>query len=385
MLAGMAVPLLDLHAQYAPLREEIERAVCDVLRSQRFILGPVVETFEADIARYSGCEHGIGMSSGTDALLAALMAENIGSGDEVITTPFSFFATAGAVHRVGARAVFVDIDPDTYNIDAARIEAAVTPRTKAIIPVHLFGQMADMDPIMELAKRRSLCVIEDAAQSIGAELDGRRACSIGHYGCLSFFPSKNLGAAGDAGMLVCRDAARADLVRRIRSHGSRKKYYHELVGANFRIDALQAAVLQVKLAHLDSWTAGRQRNAAHYRARFAQSGHVVTHARDFKTSAQLLLPLEAPSRRHVYNQFVVRVKNRDGLRAHLDRAGIGHEVYYPLPFHLQECFRSLGYKPGDFPAAEQAAGEVLALPIYPELTEAQLDEVIAAVLAYLSM
>jgi dTDP-4-amino-4,6-dideoxygalactose transaminase len=379
----MPVPLLDLHAQYTPLRDEIEAAVRSVLDSQRFILGPVVETFEAAVARYSGCEHGVGMSSGTDALLAVLMAEGIGPGDEVITTPYSFFATAGAVHRVGARPVFVDIDADTFNIDPARVEAAITERTRAIMPVHLFGQMAEMAPLMELAERRSLCVIEDAAQAIGAEYCGQRAGSIGHYGCLSFFPSKNLGGAGDAGMVVCRDAARADMLRRLRNHGSRIKYFHELVGGNFRLDALQAAILQVKLKYLDGWTAGRQRNVERYRALFAQSGRAVAHAALLRTPGQIVLPPEAPTRRHVYNQFVVRVQDRDGLRAHLERAGIGQEIYYPRPFHLQECFGGLGYKAGDFPVSEQASNEVLALPIYPELTSAQLQEVAGKVLDFL--
>jgi dTDP-4-amino-4,6-dideoxygalactose transaminase len=380
----MAVPLLDLNAQYLPLRDEIAAAVRSVLDSQHFILGPVVEAFEASVAKYSGCEHAVGMSSGTDALLAVLMAEGIGPGDEVITTPFSFFATAGAVHRLGARAVFVDIDADTFNLDPARIEAAITPRTRAIMPVHLFGQMADMGPIMEIAQRRALCVVEDAAQAIGAEYRGQRAGSIGHYGCLSFFPSKNLGGAGDGGMVVCRDAARADLLRRVRNHGSRTKYYHELVGGNFRLDALQAAILQVKLKYLDGWTAGRQRNADRYRALFAASGRAVLHASLLQTPQQIVPSVEAPARRHVYNQFVVRVQDRDGLRAHLQRRGIGQEVYYPLPFHLQECFVGLGHKAGDFPVSEQAAREVLALPIYPELTTGQLEEVAGAVLEFLA-
>jgi dTDP-4-amino-4,6-dideoxygalactose transaminase len=379
----MPVPLLDLHAQYVTLRPELEAAVRAVFASQRFILGPEVEQLEAEVAHYSGCEFGIGMSSGTDALLAALMAEGIGPGDEVITPPFSFFATAGVVHRLGARPVFVDIEPDTFNLDPTKLEAAVTSRTRAIIAVHLFGQMADMDAVMEVASRRGLCVIEDAAQSIGAELAGRRAGSIGDYGCLSFFPSKNLGAAGDAGMVVCRDPARADRLRLLRSHGSRNKYFHDFVGGNFRIDALQAAILRVKLPHLDGWTAKRAQNARFYRDRFAKAGRVVDRASQLARGT-LVAPIEAPSRRHVYNQFVIRVKDRDGLRAHLDARGIGSEVYYPLPFHLQECFRYLGHGAGAFAVSEQAAAEVLALPIYPELTAGQLEEVASAVLEHLA-
>jgi dTDP-4-amino-4,6-dideoxygalactose transaminase len=375
----MAIPLLDLNAQYVPLREELLEAVRSVLDSQRFILGPVVESFEAEVARYSGVEHGIGMSSGTDALLAALMAEGIGPGDEVITTPFSFFATAGAVARVGATLVLSEIDPDSFNLDPALLEAKITKRTRAIIPVHLYGQMADMDPIMEIAARHGLIVIEDGAQSIGAEYKGKRCGSIGDYGCLSFFPSKNLGGAGDGGMVVCRDADKAEKVRVMRSHGSKVRYYHTLVGGNFRLDALQAAVLQVKLKYLDGWSAARQRNAKRYRELFAASGHAVQHAAELREGT-VMPALEAPARRHVYNQFVIRVKNRDAVRKGLESRGIGTEVYYPVPFHLQECFKSLGHGKGAFPHSERASEEVLALPIYPELTDGQLQEVAAAVL-----
>jgi dTDP-4-amino-4,6-dideoxygalactose transaminase len=380
----MAIPLLDLQAQYKSLRTELQAAVVEVLDSQRFILGPVVEAFEADVARYSGCEHAIGMSSGTDALLAVLMAEGIGPGDEVITSPFSFFATAGAVHRVGARPVFVDIDPDTFNLDPARLEAAVTERTRAIIPVHLFGQMADMDPIMKLAEQRRLVVIEDAAQAIGAEYKGRRAGSIGHYGCLSFFPSKNLGGVGDGGMTLCREQGRAERLRYMRNHGSKTKYYHQFVGGNFRLDALQAAVLAVKLPHLDSWSQARQRNAERYRALLSASGRALDRAADLRDKAHVVLPKQAPARRHVFNQFVIRVQDRDGLRDHLNAQGIGNEVYYPLPFHLQECFAYLGYKQGAFAVSEQAAREVIALPIYPELTESQIETVARAVLEFIA-
>jgi dTDP-4-amino-4,6-dideoxygalactose transaminase len=380
----MHVPLLDLAAQYEALRPEIESAVKAVLESQRFILGPVVESFEAQIAQYCQCAHGVGMSSGTDALLASLMAENIGQGDEVITSPFSFFATAGAIHRVGARPVLVEIDADTFNIDPARIEAAITPRTRAIIPVHLFGQMADMDPIMDIAKRRKLIVIEDAAQAIGAEHTGRRAGSIGDYGCLSFFPSKNLGGAGDGGMTVCQDAARAERLRQTRNHGGRQRYFHEFVGGNFRLDALQAAILQVKLKYLDEWSAARQRNATRYRQLFGASGRVVPGAAALSEPGQIVLPLAAPARRHIYNQFVIRVQRRDALRAFLTERGIGCEVYYPRPFHLQECFAYLGQRAGAFVLSERASAEVLALPIYPELSDTQLQTVAGAVLEFLS-
>jgi dTDP-4-amino-4,6-dideoxygalactose transaminase len=375
----LAIPLLDLQAQYATVRAEVEAAVKQVLDSQRFILGPVVEAFEAAVAQYSGCAHAVGMSSGTDALLAALMAEGIGAGDEVITTPFSFFATAGEIHRVGAKPVFVDIEPDTFNIDANRLEAAITERTRAIIPVHLFGQMADMAKIMELAARHQLVVIEDAAQAIGAEYRGRRAGSIGHYGCFSFFPSKNLGGIGDGGMVVCNDAARAERLRFARNHGSETRYYHKFVGGNFRLDAIQAAVLHVKLAHLDAWTRGREHNAARYRALFLESGRVAEDAGALR-AGQVVLPRVADGRRHIYNQFVIRVGCQEQLRAALTEHRIGHEVYYPLPLHLQECFGYLGHRPGDFPVSEQASRDVLALPIYPELTEAQIATVAKVVI-----
>ena len=383
MTAGTPVPLLDLHAQYAAIGDEIEAAVRDVLRSQRFILGPVVEAFEAEVARYSQCAHGIGMSSGTDALLCALMAEGIGPGDEVITSAFSFFASAGAIARVGARPVFVDIEPGTFNLDPARVADAFSPRTRAVVPVHLFGQMAELEALLELARERGAIVIEDAAQAIGAESAGRRAGSLGDYGCFSFFPSKNLGAAGDAGMVVCNDPERAERVRVMRAHGGKKRYFHEHVGGNFRLDALQAAVLQVKLKHLDAWTARRQANAARYRELFGASGRVVTPDA-LSEPGQLVLPRERPSGRHIYNQFVIRVTRRDALRDQLTARGIGCEVYYPRAFHQQECFAYLGYRAGAFPQSERACNEVLALPIYPELTPAQLNTVASAVLEHLA-
>lgn len=357
-------PLLDLKAQYAALRDEIHAAIERVVESQQFILGPEVEALEEEVAAYSHCRYGVGVSSGTDALLVGLMAIGLQSGDEVITTPYTFFATAGSIARLGARPVFVDIDPQTYNLDPAKVEAAITPRTRAIMPVHLFGQMADMDPILAVAERHGLYVIEDAAQAIGAEYKGRRAGSLGHLGCFSFFPSKNLGGFGDGGMVVTNDPDLADRVRLLRGHGARPKYYHKVVGGNFRLDALQAAVLRVKLKHLDEWTAARQRNAERYRQLFAAAGVDVG------------LPCDAGYGRHIYNQFVIRSKRRDALMAHLKAHGVGCEIYYPVPLHLQECFADLGYKVGDFPASEQAAQETLAIPIYPELSEAQQKTVV---------
>lgn len=351
------VPLLDLKAQYAALRDEIHAAMDRVIESQYFILGPEVEALEREVAAYSHCQYGIGVSSGTDALLVALMAIDLQPGDEVITTPYTFFATAGSIARLGGRPVFVDIDPLTYNIDPAGIEAAITPRTKAIMPVHLFGQMADMDPIMAIAERHNLYVIEDAAQAIGAEYKGRRAGSIGHLGCFSFFPSKNLGGFGDGGMVTTNDPDLADKVKLLRSHGARPKYYHKVVGGNFRLDALQAAVLRVKLNYLDEWTAARQRNAERYRQLFAAAG------------VDIGLPYNAGYGRHIYNQFVIRSERRDALMAHLKAHQIGTEIYYPVPMHLQECFADLGYQAGDFPASERAAAETLAIPVYPELEE----------------
>jgi dTDP-4-amino-4,6-dideoxygalactose transaminase len=360
-----SVPLLDLKAQYAALRDEIHAAMDRVIESQYFILGPEVEALEREVAAYSHCQHGISVSSGTDALLVALMAIDLQPGDEVITTPYTFFATAGSIMRLGGQPVFVDIDPCTYNIDPAGIEAAITPRTKAIMPVHLFGQMADMDPIMAIAKRHDFFVIEDAAQAIGAEYKGRRAGSIGHLGCFSFFPSKNLGGFGDGGMVTTSDPDLADKVKLLRGHGARPKYHHKVVGGNFRLDALQAAVLRVKLNYLDEWTDARQRNAERYRELLADVG--VTP------------PTDAGYGRHIYNQFVIRSEQRDALMAHLKARQIGTEIYYPLPMHLQECFTALGYQQGDFPESERAALETLAIPVYPELSNEQQHAVVHAV------
>ena len=368
-----SVPLLDLKAQYATIRDEIQEAINRVTESQYFILGPEAQALEEEVAAYSQCGHGIGVSSGTDALLVALMALNIGPGDEVITTPYTFFATAGCIARLGATPVFVDIDPVAYNIDPDQIEAVITPRTRAIMPVHLYGQMAEMDAIMEIAARHDLYVIEDAAQAIGAEYKGRRAGSIGHLGCFSFFPSKNLGGYGDGGMVVTNDAELAQRVNILRKHGAQPKYYHQLVGGNFRLDAIQAAVLRVKLEYLDEWTAGRQRNADRYRQYFGESGLLDG------PSAPISLPTELPDRRHIYNQFVIRCARRDELMAYLKENGVGCEVYYPLSLHMQACFADLGYGAGDFPVSELAAQETLALPIYPELTAEQQQTVVEAI------
>ncbi|MEW6209365.1 MAG: DegT/DnrJ/EryC1/StrS family aminotransferase [Acidobacteriota bacterium] len=372
MTANIPVPLLDLKAQYQSIREEIRAAIDRVADSQHFILGPEVEGLEREVADYSHCAHGIGLSSGTDALLVALMAIDIRPGDEVITTPYSFFATAGAVWRLGARPVFVDIDPETYNIDPAKIEAALTDRSRAIIPVHLYGQMADMDAVMDVARRHNLIVIEDAAQAIGSEYQGRRAGSIGDMGCFSFFPSKNLGGFGDGGMLTTNNEELARRVKLLRNHGYSPKYYNKVVGGNFRLDAIQAAVLRVKLKYLDSWTAARQNNAARYRELFAEAGLTDDYGK-------VALPREAPERRHIYNQFVIRSARRDELMAHLKERQIGTEIYYPVPLHLQECFAALGHSEGDMPSSERAARETLALPIYPELTDEMLRSVVASV------
>lgn len=366
----MEVPLLDLKAQYATIRDEVRRAIDEVCDSQHFILGPRVEALEKEVAAYCGCAHGIGVSSGTDALLVALMALDIKAGDEVVTTPYSFFATAGVIARLGAKPVFVDIDPRTYNINPDRIAPVITPKTKAIMPVHLFGQCADMDPILDIARQHGLPVIEDAAQALGAEYKGRRAGSMGAMGCFSFFPSKNLGGFGDGGMVVTHDAALAERVRVLRVHGSKPKYYHNFVGGNFRLDALQAAVLSVKLPHLDAWTRKRRQNAAFYDQALAGS-EVGTPLAAWKDAGD--------AHHHIYNQYTIRSAHRDRLQSHLKAAGIGTEVYYPVPLHLQKCFDYLGYRQGDFPESERAALESLALPIYPELTREQLAYVVAKV------
>ena len=365
----MEVALLDLKAQYRAIRAEIRQAMDEVCDAQYFILGPKVEKFEQDTAAYCGAAGACGVTSGSDALLMALMAENIGPGDEVITSPYSFFATVGAIVRVGATPVFADIDPASFNLRPDLVAAKITPRTKAVIPVHLFGQCCDMGPLLELAQRHQLCIIEDACQAIGSEYQGRRAGSMGDYGCFSFFPSKNLGGFGDGGLVTVRDAAKLEKLMLLRNHGMKPRYYHHLIGGNFRLDALQAAVLSVKLKYLDGWTAARQQNAAEYDAMFAAS----------PAAAQVIVPVtEKASTRHVYNQYCIRLPAAkrqavwDGLKA----AGVGCEVYYPVPLHLQPCFASLGCQRGDCPVSEEAAETSLALPIFPESTTEQRQYVV---------
>jgi dTDP-4-amino-4,6-dideoxygalactose transaminase len=368
------VPLLDLQAQYRPLRDEILAVVTRVCDSQRFIMGPEIEALESELSRQIGVTHAIAVSSGTDAVLLALMALDIKAGDEVVTTTYSFFATAAAVERVGARTVLVDIDPATFNIDAAKAVAAITPRTKAIIPVHLFGLSADLDPIMDAADRAGIPVVEDAAQAIGSTYKSRPAGAIGALGCFSFFPSKNLGAFGDAGLLTTNDDRLAKRARLLRTHGMDPKYYHHLIGANFRMDAIQAAVLRVKAPYLAAWTEGRRANAARYRALFRSAG----------LDGIVSLPVEPPDRRHIFNQFVIRTPERDSLKRHLDERGVGNEIYYPVPFHLQPCFAHLGYRRGDFPHAERAAADSLAIPVYGELSRDQQEFVVSAVAEFVN-
>ena len=369
MRSDKRIPLLDLSAQNAPLRDEILAAIARVCDSQRFIMGPEVDALERELSAILGVQHAVAVSSGTDGLLLALMALGISRGDEVITSPYSFFASAGAIARLGATPVFVDIDPETYNVDAGRICAAITPRTKAILPVHLFGLPADMDPILDAASRAGLAVVEDAAQAIGAAYKGRPAGGIGTCGAFSFYPSKNLGAFGDAGLVTTNDREFARRLRTLREHGMEPKYHHAVIGGNFRMDALQAAILRVKAPRLAVWTGARRENARRYRTLFQDAG-LTDH---------VTLPPEPPERRHIFNQFVIRTARRDDLRAHLTERGIGTEVYYPVPLHLQPCFGYLGHRRGDFPVAEAAAGESLALPIYGELAPAQQQAVVCAV------
>lgn len=368
MQVAVQVPLLDLRAQYASIRDEVLTAVEEVLDSQVCIGGPKVTELERQVAELCGCRFAVGVSSGTDALLNAMMSLGIGSGDEVVTTPFTFFATVGSVLRVGARPVFVDIDPKTYNLDPKRLTFAISSRTKAILPVHLFGQMCDMDPIMAVADQRHLFVIEDAAQAIFATYKGRSAGTIGTVGCLSFFPSKNLGAAGDAGMIVSNDAALWDRMSIIRVHGAKPKYYHKYVGGNFRLDPIQAAILLVKLRYLDKWSCARRRNAEYYTERFR--GTLVS------------APYISADCVTVVNQYVIRVPRRDALIAYLRERRIGCEVYYPLSMHLQECLNSLGYRRGDFPESEKAQEEVLSIPVYPELTDEMKEYVADTILDF---
>ena len=365
--AAVAVPLLDLKKQYAGIREEVKRVVEELFESQMFILGPRVEAFEKAVATYVGTVHAVGMSSGTDAQLAAMMALGIGPGDDVVTSPYTFFSTAGAVARLGARPVFCDIDPATFNVDPGKLAKAITPKTKAIQPVHLFGQCADMEPILDVATKKGIPVIEDACQSLGAAYKGKKAGAMGEFGCFSFFPSKNLGGFGDGGMVTTNDDGAMQKLRALRMHGETSRYLHRIVGGNFRLDALQAAVLHVKLPHLEGWAEGRRKNAREIESLYREYGG--------RTYAEggLAFPGEAAGCRHVFNQFVVRVGKggREALKQRLAERQIGHAVYYPVPLHLQACFAHLGGQPGDFPESERAATESLALPVFPELTGEQ--------------
>lgn len=377
------VPLLDLKPQYEALADELNAAVIEVIKSQYFILGPEVECFEHGVADYCGVKHGIGVSSGTDALIVAMMAMGIGEGDEVITTPYTFFGTVGSIVRLGATPVFVDIDADTFNIDVSKIEAAITPRTRAIAPVHLFGQMAPMEAIIRIAKDHDLLVIEDAAQAIGAKQNGRPACSFGHIGCLSFFPTKNLGGFGDGGMVVTDDTDYAEISKQLRNHGMEPKYFHSRIGGNFRLDALQAAALNIKLQHLNTWHEQRRENAALYTKLFNEAG-IARDASQLDTSLErgIVLPAEREGNYHIYNQFVIYSEERDSLMSYLKDNDVGCEIYYPLALHEQECFRLLAYNKGDFPNAERAADMSLALPIYPDLTPEMIHRVVEVITKY---
>ena len=370
---NIKVPLLDIPLSYEAVLADVEKNINEVIRSGYFILGPVVEELERQIAAYCGAKYAVGVSSGTDALLISLMAAGIGEGDEVITTPFTFFATAGSISRLGAKPVFVDIEPSTFNINPKHIEKNITNKTRAIIPVHLYGQCADMDPILDLAKKNNLAIIEDAAQAIGSKYKGGRAGSLGDYGCFSFFPTKNLGGFGDGGMVTMASEELYEQVKTLRVHGSNNKYYHKVIGGNFRLDAIQAAVVLAKLKFLDQCTKKRRSNAQTYDRLFKEKG-----ATDSLTLPQEIIP------HHVYNQYIVRVKEkRDELRSFLGGKNIATEIYYPLPLHLQDCFASLGYKKGDFPESEKAADEIIALPIFPELTTDQLEYVAASISQFL--
>jgi dTDP-4-amino-4,6-dideoxygalactose transaminase len=376
----MAVPLLDLKPQFETIRDDVMTAIERVVSSQLFILGSEVVDLENEIAAYVGAPHAIGCASGTDALVLALRALSVGAGDEIVTTPFSFFASASCAALLGARPVFVDIDRETFNIDPGRLEGAIGPKTKAVIPVHLFGQCADMDPILDVAARRGLPVVEDACQAIGATYDSKRlagrfrAGAMGAIGAFSFFPSKNLGGFGDGGMMTTGDPALAAKLRLLRVHGERERYKHQEIGWNSRLDALQAAVLRVKLPHLDGWAAGRIAHADHYDRLFHASGLV--------DKERIRIPARAPQAGHIFNQYTIRVRERDALAEHLKARGIGFGIYYPIPLHLQECFARLGYRPGDFPETERAAAEVLSLPVFPELAAHQIEEVVDAIASF---
>jgi dTDP-4-amino-4,6-dideoxygalactose transaminase len=366
----MKVPFLDLKRQYSAIKKEMDEAVFSVLSNTQFILGPEVKSLEEKIAAYCGTKFAIGVASGTDALLLSLRACGVKPEDEVITTSFSFFASAGVISRLGANPVFVDIDMETYNINPAQIEKKITPKTKAIMPVHLFGQCADMDPIMDVAKKHNLKVVEDAAQAIGAEYKERKAGAIGDWGCFSFFPSKNLGGAGDGGMVTTDDPEMAEMVRILRVHGSKPKYYHSTIGYNSRLDTLQAAILSVKLKYLDEWTKKRREHAEVYNSAFKDLDMITPKAESFNY--------------HIYNQYTIAVKNRDELRNYLKEKQIGHDTYYPVPLHLQECYKFLGYKKGDLPVSEKKAEEVVSIPIYPELTKEEQEYVISTIKGFVT-
>ena len=371
----MPVPLLDLKIQYQTLKPEIDAALMRVAESQVSILGPEVDALERELEAYLGVKHAIGVSSGTDALLMAMMAYNIGPGDEVLMPSFSFFATAGCVSRVGATPVFVDVDPVSFNVDPELVRRAITPRTRAIIPVHLFGQAADIDAIVAIGKEHNIPVIEDAAQAIGTQTaDGRRVGSIGEIGCFSFYPTKNLGALGDGGLVTTNDDDLNIRLRQIRNHGMEPRYYHKIMGGNFRLDAMQGAILRVKLPHLAGWHAGRRRNATLYTNLFREAGASVL----LPTSVYAGTSVDS----HIFNQYTIRSTRRDELRAHLQAQGIGAEIYYPVPFHRQECFHSLGLNDADFPVSNELAESVMSIPIYPELTEAQIGEVVETIVAF---
>jgi dTDP-4-amino-4,6-dideoxygalactose transaminase len=370
----MKVPFIDLKLQYHSIRSEIQKVMGEVCEEQAFVLGSRVEAFEKSIANYLSVSHAVGVASGSDALLLSLMALKVGPGDEVITSPYTFFATVGAILRLGAKPVFVDIDPQTFSLNPALLDGVLTPRVKVLLPVHLFGQCSDMKAIQALAHDEDLKIVEDAAQAIGARYDGKKAGTLGDLGCFSFYPTKNLGGFGDGGMVVSNDSGLADQVRLLRVHGSREPYRHEIVGLNSRLDALQAAVLIVKLKSLEQWTELRRQHAMLYERLFSQAGLIE----------QVMLPKEQPGYYHAYNQYVVRLSRRDELKKYLAREGVGTEVYYPVPMHLQPCLKYLGYRTGDLPEAERAAQDSLALPIYPELSEDQQTYVVEKIKAFYS-
>ncbi len=382
----MKVPLLDLKAQYKTIKEDVDEALIRTAESQNLILGSEVELLEKNLCKYLDCKFAIGVSSGTDALLVALMAIDLKPGDEVIIPTYSFFATAGVVSRLNAKPVFIDSDPVTFNLDPAKLKTLITDKTKAIVPVHLYGQSAEMDLIMKIAEEYNLKVIEDAAQAIGTQYkDGRKVGNIGHIGCFSFYPSKNLGCFGDGGLVTTNDEELAAKLKILRVHGGKPKYHHKIIGGNFRIDAIQAAVLNVKLPRLDSWTAGRQKNAELYTEFFKKYNLAQSEGRlKYDDNNKVLLPEPVYKKNnlkyyHIYNQYVIRVENRDEMRKYLSQKEIGTEIYYPVPFHLQECFTYLGYKEGDFPVSENCAKDSIALPIYPELTKEQIEYIVSTI------